>query len=34
LTLFEDAGETQLARTDKLTLARQLVAHVAMRMPT
>jgi phosphopantothenoylcysteine decarboxylase/phosphopantothenate--cysteine ligase len=33
LTLFEDAGQTQLPRANKLTLARQLVAHVAMRMP-
>jgi phosphopantothenoylcysteine decarboxylase/phosphopantothenate--cysteine ligase len=29
LTLFDDRGETALPRAPKITLARQLVAHIA-----
>jgi phosphopantothenoylcysteine decarboxylase/phosphopantothenate--cysteine ligase len=31
--VFDDAGGTLLKRTDKLTLARQLVAEIAKRLP-
>jgi phosphopantothenoylcysteine decarboxylase/phosphopantothenate--cysteine ligase len=34
LTLVDDAGERELPRADKLTLARQLVAEIATRMST
>jgi len=33
LVLFEDAGSQTLARADKLTQARRLVAHLAARLP-
>lgn len=33
LTLFEDAGETVLARAPKIVLARQLIQHIAKRLP-
>jgi phosphopantothenoylcysteine decarboxylase/phosphopantothenate--cysteine ligase len=33
LTLFDDRGETALPRAPKITLARQLVAHIARMLP-
>jgi phosphopantothenoylcysteine decarboxylase/phosphopantothenate--cysteine ligase len=33
LTLVDASGERELARADKLTLARQLVAEIAARLP-
>ena len=33
LTLFDDTGARQLARTSKIELARQLVAHIAAMLP-
>jgi phosphopantothenoylcysteine decarboxylase/phosphopantothenate--cysteine ligase len=34
LLLVDAGGETELPRGDKLSLARQLVAHIAARLPT
>ena len=34
LVLVEASGDTELPRADKLTLARQLVQHIAQRLPT
>ena len=33
LTLFHDKGETELPRAPKITLARQLIAHIAGMLP-
>jgi phosphopantothenoylcysteine decarboxylase/phosphopantothenate--cysteine ligase len=33
LVLVDAQGETELPRADKLTLARQLVQHIAVRLP-
>ena len=32
LVLFEDSGQQTLPRADKITLARQLIQHIAQRV--